>query len=41
MAVLMYVDNDKRMSKAEVRIEQKIKKLDALEKRLKKEQDNE
>jgi hypothetical protein len=41
MAVLIVVDNEKRLSKAEVRIEQKLKRLEQLEKRLKKEQDDE
>lgn len=41
MALLIYADNEKRLSRAEVRIEQKLKKLEQLEKRLKKEQDDE
>jgi hypothetical protein len=41
MSLLIYVDNEKRLSKAEVRIEQKLKKLEQLEKRLKKEQEDE
>ena len=39
-ALLIYVDSEKRMSKAEIRIEQKLKKLEQLEKRLK-EKENE
>ena len=34
MAVLIYMDYDKRMSKAEVKIEQKLRRLDFLEKKL-------
>jgi hypothetical protein len=41
MALLVYVDNEKRLSKAEIRIEQKLKKLEQLEKRLKKEETDE
>jgi len=41
MALLIYVDNEKRLARAEIRIEQKLKKLEQLEKRLKKEQENE
>jgi hypothetical protein len=41
MAVLIVVDNEKRLSKAEIRIEQKLKKLEQLEKRMKKEDTNE
>jgi len=37
MAVLIVVDNEKRLSRAETRIEQKLKRLEQLEKRLKKE----
>jgi hypothetical protein len=40
MAVLMLVDNEKRLSKAEIRIEQKLKKLEQLEKKLLKKEDN-
>lgn len=41
LAVLVVVDNEKRLAAAESRIERKIKKLEQLEKRLKKEQDDE
>lgn len=41
LAVLIVVDNEKRLSTAESRIERKLKKLDQLEKRLKKEQEDE
>jgi hypothetical protein len=41
MALLIYVDNEKRLYRAEMRIEQKLKKLEQLEKRLKKEQEDE
>ena len=41
MALLIYVDNEKRLYRAEIRIEQKLKKLEQLEKRLKKEQEDE
>jgi hypothetical protein len=41
MALLIYVDNEKRLLRAEVRIEQKLKKLEQLEKRLKKEETDE
>jgi hypothetical protein len=41
MALLIYADNVKRLSRAEMRIEQKLKKLEQLEKRLKKEQNDE
>jgi poly-D-alanine transfer protein DltD len=41
MSLLIYVDNEKRLARAETRIEQKLKKLEQLEKRLKKEQENE
>jgi len=40
LALLIVVDNEKRLSKAEIRIEQKLKKLEQLEKRLK-EKENE
>jgi hypothetical protein len=40
MSLLIYVDNEKRLARAEVRIEQKLKKLEQLEKRLK-EKENE
>jgi len=39
MALLIYVDNEKRLSKAEIRIEQKLRKLEQLEKRLKEKED--
>jgi hypothetical protein len=41
MALLITVDNEKRLSRAESRIEQKLKRLEQLEKRFKKEQENE
>jgi len=34
-ALLIYVDSERRMTRAEIRIEQKLKKLEQLEKRLK------
>ena len=40
MAVLIVVDNEKRLSRAEIRIEQKLRKLEQWEKRLK-EKENE
>jgi len=39
-AMLIYVDSERRMTRAEIRIEQKLKKLEQLEKRLK-EKENE
>ena len=41
MAVLIVIDNEKRLSKAESRIEQKLRKLEQWEKRQKKEQEDE
>jgi hypothetical protein len=41
LALLIVVDNEKRLSKAEARIEQKLKKFEQLEKRLKKEETDE
>ena len=41
LAVLVVVDNEKRLAAAESRIDRKIKKFEQLEKRLKKEQDDE
>jgi hypothetical protein len=41
MSLLIYVDNEKRLSRVEIRIEQKLKKLEQLEKRLKKEETDE
>jgi hypothetical protein len=38
-AMLIYVDSERRMTRAEIRIEQKLKKLEQLEKRLKEKED--
>jgi hypothetical protein len=41
MAVLIVIDNEKRLSEAESRIERKLRKIEQWEKRQKKEQENE
>ena len=41
LALLIVVDNEKRLSMAESKIERKLKQLEKVEKRLKKEQEDE